>query len=887
MTSERFTSSLSEAHDERQVGAKAANLGRLHRLGVAVPPGFVIADRALQTFLDAAALRPTIDAICGPLDPKSPLGVRCAADTIAALIRAERLPAEIQRELVDACDRLGAPAVIVRSSAVGEDSSAASFAGQLDSIAHVTTADTLLRAVVDVWTSRWSDRVLSYERARHVSLAGVGVIVQRQIEAACSGVLFTRAPGNDDQMLLEYCEGLGQALVSGHDNPGRITIARDSFRWSRDVEPDRPVPSEAVLLNDRALGELARTALTIEQAFGTPQDIEWTMDQSGTVWIVQTRPITVARPAAAGNAQFPTVLWSNANVNENFPQPITPLLYSLAREGYYHYFRNLGRSFGISTRRLAAMEAPLRQIIGVHGARMYYNLTNIHAVLRQAPFGDELAASFNQFVGATELSPAGPAIGRIALLSRARRHLTQIGELVVIAIRTTWQYAFLTRRVQHFERTVDEYAARTHPDRLVTRPLPDLLENFQAFVDIRCNRWNDAALADAGSMVCYGVLKTFLARAFPSADQQALHNTLLKALPGLVSSMPPLELWKLSRTIRANRDLHQAFATEPPSAVLSRIGSDPRFEEFRRDFERFLDDWGFRCSEELMLTVPSFQEAPEPVIDLLKAYVSMEGDSPSEQLERQQQERLAETARVLAALGSRRLVVGTVLAWTQKSIQLRERARLKQALLYSRLRRIALAIGARLATRGDLEQPADVFFLTSHELDALVSGSEMFPHHIRSLVRLRQQAHREVSATTPPDTIRLAAGDYLPAVPSEEPEGAVNRGSNQSFSGVGACGGSTSGRAAILRDVTQSHLLSPGDVLVTRQTDPGWGPVFPLISGLVMERGGMLSHGAIIAREFGIPSVVGVKDATRLIPHGGTVSIDGDRGLVRILSEAC
>ncbi len=157
-----------------------------------------------------------------------------------------------------------------------------------------------------------------------------------------------------------------------------------------------------LLLNDPQIAALGRLALDIEQAFGAPQDIEWTIDTSGRPWIVQARPITVAGFTAAAAAAGPSVLWTNANVNENFPYPICPLLYSVARAGYYHYFRNLGSAFGISERRLTQMEPALRQIIGVHGARMYYNLTNIHAVLRAAPFGDLLAASFNQFTGAEE-----------------------------------------------------------------------------------------------------------------------------------------------------------------------------------------------------------------------------------------------------------------------------------------------------------------------------------------------------------------------------------------------------------------------------------------------------------------------------------------------------
>ena len=163
------------------------------------------------------------------------------------------------------------------------------------------------------------------------------------------------------------------------------------------------------MLNEHASGHSLVARPCDRGSFDRPQDIEWTIDADGRLWIVQARPITTAaerRPGPLRERRLSGaelhVQWSNANVNENFPEPISPLLYSIASAGYYHYFRNLGLSFGISRRRLAAMEQPLRQIIGVHGARMYYNLTNIHAVLRTAPFGERLAASFNQFVGADD-----------------------------------------------------------------------------------------------------------------------------------------------------------------------------------------------------------------------------------------------------------------------------------------------------------------------------------------------------------------------------------------------------------------------------------------------------------------------------------------------------
>ena len=658
-------------------------------------------------------------------------------------------------------------------------------------------------------------------------------------------------------------------------------------------------------------------ALRLERELGAPQDVEWSIDDDGRLWILQARPITTTRetpraathaaprttpreapraaPREAPRAAGAPVLWSNANVNENFPEPISPLLYSFAAPGYYHYFRNLGLAFGISRRRLAAMDPALTAIVGVHGGRLYYNLTNIHAVLRMAPCGERLAEAFNQFVGADDMAPPPAGATR---WGDGRGRVAQAVELLRVAARTTWQYLFLRRRLEAFEDRVDRFAARTRPDRLESRPLHGLLEDLRSFLDIRFHRWKDASLADAAAMVCYALLQ----RALRGVDTRGgLHNRLLRALPGVPSTMPPRRLWALSRLIRSDTRLHRLFGSAETPAILDAVRDDDRFVRFRREFYRFLEEWGFRSSAELMLTAPSLQEDPAPAIELLRQYAASDGEPPESVMARQAAGRVEETARVLKALARRSpgtaLAVWVLLRSTQASVAYRERARLKQALLYTRLRRVALAIGRRLADAGRLARPDDVFMLTWQEIAELGTGRAMFPYRVPELVALRKREHATLDAMRPPATVAVPLGEYLPPGSrgdQGEPvgrHGTADRHVEQTpvsstLRGTGASGGIAAGPAAVLGDVRDAARLRGGDVLVTRQTDPGWAPVFGLVSGLVIERGGLLSHGAIVAREFGLPCVVGIENATGRIRPGQRVTVDGDRGVCTIEREA-
>jgi pyruvate,water dikinase len=250
--------------------------------------------------------------------------------------------------------------------------------------------------------------------------------------------------------------------------------------------------------------------------------------------------------------------------------------------------------------------------------------------------------------------------------------------------------------------------------------------------------------------------------------------------------------------------------------------------------------------------------------------------------------------KLLRRSPAKAVAVWFLVRWTQRAIAYRERARLKQALLYTRCRRIALAIGDRAVQAGMLRRPDDIFMLTCDEIDELGSGRAMFPYRIHELVDLRLREHALLADMHPSDTIRLRESEYLQPGPAPSSlstefiaaqQAQDDEQDGETLRGVGACGGRAVARAAVLTDVRDASRLEQGDVLVTRQTDPGWAPVFCLITGLVIERGGMLSHGAIIAREFGLPCVVGVKNATQRIPHASRVTVDGDRGSCTVDSQ--
>ena len=295
------------------------------------------------------------------------------------------------------------------------------------------------------------------------------------------------------------------------------------------------------------------------------------------------------------------MLWSNSNINENFPDVVTPLLYSIAREGYYHYFRNLAVAFGLSKARTKAMESAFSTSSVCIMGRLYYNLTSIHDILREAPFGETLARFFNQFVGAEQVA---------ANLGRNTVHDGSSGlKLQESPFRRPARYVSFERRIVEFERRADAFAAATEPENLSDRPILRLRDDMRSFMDIRCHGWTNASLADTAAMVCYGSLRLILHRAYPAREesvtaQQSVEGTF----HGHQRSARCPALGNLPEDTGVTRASPNTCLTANSSDIPETLTRHSDWRWLSQDIHEYLHQWGYRFSGELMLTVPSFQE---------------------------------------------------------------------------------------------------------------------------------------------------------------------------------------------------------------------------------------------------------------------------------------
>ncbi|MCW0212969.1 MAG: PEP-utilizing enzyme [Pseudonocardia sp.] len=853
------------------VGGKAANLAELRAAGFDVPAGFCIATDAYRRLAVVAGLA----EVLGRADDAGR-----AAAARKALLQAP-IPADVEAAVAEAYAGLGDRVpVAVRSSATAEDLPSASFAGQQDTYLNVVGIEAVVDAVRRCWASLWTDRAVSYRAS--VGIGGqevaLAVVVQRMVDVGVAGVLFTADPvsGRRTRSVIDASPGLGEAVVSGAVDPDHVVVdGAGAGASSIDYRPGgktvevRAVPGggteqvtggtrrdERALTDDevRALVALGRR---VEAHYGTPQDIEWAVDTAGTVRLTQSRPITTLHPIPGPTGPGPRA-YLCLSLAQGLTQPITPMGVAA--------FRVIGATgsrlgFGIPADEVAGPSA-----LAVAGGRVFVDVT----------------PALHNAVGRR-------IVPRVLDVMEARSAVVLRGLMdepaFAVRTRSPWSFARrVLRAVIRFrvplrigQALVAPAAARRRVDRVgdaLTADLPPATTGLERHDRARALLGRAfPVLPTVAPVAVAGFLALALARALarPEIDARTTHE-VLRSLPHNVTTEMDLELWQVAVRLRA----------DDASVARLRAGSGPLPDRLRGELDRFLRRHGHRAVAEIDVGVPRWRDDPTYVLGVLANYLRLvpgedgRDPSPDRVFARGAAAADAAIADVVARTGRRSTprarVVGWALRRTRDLAGLRETHKDYLVRLIADARTELAAIGAELAGRGLLAEADDVFFLDLVEARSALLGAD----HRDVVARRREEHARELRRRHVP---RVLLSD------GTEPEalGAPAAGDG-ALVGTPASAGEVTGRARVVLDPAGAH-LEPGEILVVPSTDPGWTPLFLTAGGLVMEMGGANSHGAVVAREYGIPAVVGVPDATGTITTGQLITVDGAVGSVRPAPE--
>ncbi|GIH90265.1 PEP/pyruvate-binding domain-containing protein [Planobispora siamensis] len=869
------------------VGGKAANLGVLTAAGLPVPPGLCVTTEAYRRVTERAA---GLEAVFDALQVTSPTDTR-TLNRLAATARGIVLDAPVPDD-VAAAVRDSAPhgPVAVRSSATAEDLPHASFAGQQDTYLNVVGRDAVLEAVRRCWASLWTDRAVAYRAANGIDHRAVrlAVVIQEMVRAEVAGVMFTANPvtGRRREAVIDASPGLGEAVVSGAVNPDHFVVDIATLEITERRLGDkrlavRPVegggvehvetPSEntaeGACLTDDRIRALAALAGRVEDHYGAPQDTEWAVDDEGVLWLTQSRPITTLFPIprhSDSQAADGTRAYFCMSVAQGVYQPLTPmgmqafrLMSASAAELY--------SGVPVADRRAGAPQ------FAEAGGRMFFDVTGVVRSRTGLAFFPRVldVMEARSAVILRELS-RDPRFG---MLHRSRRPALRR------AARLGRRYRIPPRAVQALIRPESAHRRAERTEAVLRAKLASPREATPVQRLDRVERLLSTELFPLVPTILPGAGAGFamLGLAWRLLGDRARPGELagvLRGIPHNVTTEMDLALWRLATRVRED-DKAAALLLETPAAELAErfhAGTLPAAVD--EGLREFLGVYGARAVAEIDLGVPRWSEDPTHVIGVLANYLRLDDpDLAPDALFAKGAREAVTTAAALAARvgGLRGRVVRFALGRARSLTGLRELPKFLMVTALAAMRAELRIIGAELAARDLVDSPDDVFFLTTREVrDALTSP----PAGLRALVAGRREEYQREGRRRHVPRVILSDGTEPEAV-------AAPVAADGAMTGTPASAGTVTGRARVVLDPVGAH-LEPGEILVCPSTDPGWTPLFLTAGGLVMEMGGANSHGAVVAREYGIPAVVGVARATEHITTGQEVTVDGSSGAVTV-----
>ena len=751
---------------------------------------------------------------------------------------------DLKGDIASAHDRLGGGAVAVRSSATDEDTADASFAGQQDTFLNVEGSEALITAVHGCWASIVGDRAEAYRQ--HAGDAGqpraMAVVVQRMAPAEKAGVLFTRSPWDDSLMVLEAAHGLGDRVVSGDVDPDRFTLHRASLSI---IDQEMASPGGEPCLTPEEAGALARLGMRIEGVFEHACDIEWAIGE-GEIAILQSRPITAAagdrdaqelceqeRERLRDLAAPDGTIWSRYNLSEALPAPM-PMTWSIVGPalsgsgGLGMAYRDLGFIPGADV-----MDAPPIDIIC---GRAYYNLTREPRMyFADFPFGHDYEEIKADPQKAQYPEP------KVNIRYAPWRFWPK---LPYYALRMVQAELRLSKSLRSYDRTMNEQILPDFGGYVRAEEQIKVAELVDAELLAKISEWRDHTLFHfardgfkATILARFALTKlTAALRRVVGEDDAVRYAQELTAAPeeDLTVSMN-LDLWRLARG---------AMTTDA-----------------------FLERFGHRAPQEFELAQPRWDEEPGSIERF--AELVRDGRDPSKRLEDRAVEREARENELRQRLAGKWPAVARELEFSRRYVPFRESVKHHLMMGYRLIRRGLLVLGER-----HLDDRSDIFYLRVEELPDLLRHADL-----SATISSRRRRRTQLLRIGLPDVILSDRLDEIGDPPLPE--------DSERLEGIPVCDGVADGDALVMRTLELDRVPATGGyVLVCPSTDPCWTPLFVNASALVMEQGGVLSHGAIVAREFGIPAVVNVRNATDLVATGRRIQVDGTRGTVAIVDVA-
>ncbi|MEK6705639.1 MAG: phosphoenolpyruvate synthase [Bdellovibrionota bacterium] len=898
-----ITRGSTESFARKNAGGKGYNLYLLTKAGFEVPPWVVINANVFLGYCRMTGIGSKISSALAGLGPQTERDRLIAtSETIYDLITSTPLPSEIDNLARKAYINFSGSPIAVRSSAADEDSAKHSFAGQLSSFLFVNSVDNAIASLKKCWASAYSERGLAYRIQNKIALDGpvaVAVIFQKMISSEKSGVMFTCDPIREDgtRVMINSVYGIGEGLVSGLLDADTFVIDKKTgATLSKEIASkktqlvhksldDGLVEAEvnsglidAPSLNEDEIQELLKLGRNIETFYGFPQDVEWGWC-GGKFYLLQSRPVTTPVKNCDGLLH----IWDNSNIIESYGGITMPLTFTFARHVYHWVYIQFCEILLVPQREIRKMDYFLRNMLGLFYGKVYYNLLNWYKLTSILP-GFKYNRQFMETMMGTSEGLADEIADRIKppgfhekLSSKIRRFITGAK---FFYFHLTIQ-SMVNRFLSYFHKVYGRYR-RIDYNRI---PADRIFTFYQQLEQELLLEWKAPIINDYLCMVHFGLLKK-LTQLWLPAIGDSLQNDLLCGEGNLESAEPTRELIRMADEVKRDPGLRELIENTQPQDCLEALLQSP-FTAFAERVNRYIDLYGFRCMNEMKLEEIDLYQDPSFLFVCLNNYLKS-GQTDLEVYEKREREiRASAEARVRANLhGPRRLIYLWSLKHARKAVKNRENTRFCRTRIYGVARAMFYGIGKDFTARGILDRAEDIFYLELDELAGAIQGT-LTTNNLKALARLREKEYLAYEAVdTAPRFLTRGPVYWMNEHTPQEADKEIQAEDlpENCLKGIGCCPGIIEGSVKLILSSKDDMRLN-GEVLVTLRTDPGWIPLYPSASALLVERGGLLSHSAIVAREMGLPTIVGIKGLTRRLKPGDKIRMNGETGIVEILES--
>ncbi len=861
------TSSL----EKMTIGGKSKNLYRLKELGFAVPQWITIPQETLTAFIPAEIQQEDYDKI-------------------VRFIHSLSIPRSFIEEIVSQFP----PATFfaVRSSAIDEDGSDFSFAGQFESYLFVTK-DNLEETIKKVWCSAFSERVYQYRKNNKLHhVFGLAVIVQEMIDADAAGVAFGINPTNGDRQakIISAVYGLGEGLVSGEldadtfifkNNTITTQLAYKTQQIVFDTENKKGTRKIAVeeqkqkisSISDTHIKEIAHILDICHTAYGKPQDIEFAISNN-LIYILQARPITNLHKISDTSGDY--ILWDNSNIIESYPGVTTPLTFSFISKSYESAYKSFSAFMGVSEKTIKQNERVFANTLGFINGYVFYNLKTWYHMLAMLPGYSINARFMEKMMGVKERFD----IPESYRLSKGAAWWSIVKMMVKMYVRFLSLPTKRKKFTQLLNTTIAEYKAINYAEKSAA----ELMTLYLDFEKKLLNEWKAPLLNDFFAMIWFGLLQKRCEK-YSISKNPNIHNDLLCGSSDIISTQPIYRSIALATSIAKDKELKALFLSESEKSIWKTLSENEKFSPLKKDIDCYISDFGERCIGELKLETISYTQDPTKFIKILKSYV--ESGITAEKTSRKMEEELRTKAETelnqsLKYHFLKRIILKRTLHNARELVSARENLRYERTRAFGIVRTLFSTIGNRFYAESIIDDSRDIFYLTKEEIFAYIEGTAV-TQNIKKLIELRKIEFNAYQKQDAPSE-RFAsygpvyhANDFFSAEKIEKLTGDLK--------GIGCCPGRVRAKAMVVLNPTDISSLN-GCILVTSSTDPGWVTLFPSAAAIIVERGSLLSHSAIVSREMGIPCIVSVTGLLKTIKTGDEIEMDGSTGEIKIIHKA-